>query len=196
MDRRHFLKLTGTAVTGAGIFAASGQIGLPNQSQNMSHEKFKELSVMNLVVAADPFAVTLKDAIVAHLKEKGYNVTDVGATTTKDIPYYESVVPASKLLQEKKVDRAILFCGTGMGMSVIANRFPGVIASCVESVFATKMCRTINNANALCMGAMIWGEWMAKEAVDVFLETPFAEGLPDLADFLKEAEKTVEKIRP
>ena len=151
---------------------------------------------MNIVVSADPFAVTLKDAVVVHLKEKGYKVTDVGATTTKEIPYYEGVVPACKMLQNKEADRAILFCGTGMGMSVIANRFPGVIASCVESVFAAKMCRTINGANALCMGAMIWGDWMAKEAVDVFLETPFAEGLPDLADFLKESAKTVEKIRP
>lgn len=83
-----------------------------------------------------------------------------------------------------------------MGMSIVANRFPGVVGACVESVFATKMCRAINNANALCLGAMIWGEWMAKEAVDVFLSTGFTEGLDPLADFLKDAEKKVDTIRP
>ena len=196
MDRRRFLQLTGTAAAGAGIVFSAGEQNLFAQTQNENNKNKKEISAMNIVVAADPFAVTLKDAVVAHLKEKGYKVTDVGATTDKEIPYYEGVVPACKMLQEKKADRALLFCGTGMGMSVIANRFPGVIASCVESVFATEMCRTINDANALCMGAMIWGEWMAKTAVDVFLETPFAEGLPDLADFLRDAAKKVEKIQP
>ena len=83
-----------------------------------------------------------------------------------------------------------------MGMSVIANRFKGVVASVVESVFAARMCRTINNANTLCLGAMIWGDWMAKEAVDVFLETKFTQGLDGFADFLRDAEKKVDAIRP
>jgi ribose 5-phosphate isomerase B len=100
------------------------------------------------------------------------------------------------MLQEGKAERAILLCGTGMGMAVIANRFKGVVASVVESVYAAGMCRTINNANALCLGSMIWGEWMAQEAVDVFLSRKFTEGLPQFADFLKDAEKKVEAIRP
>jgi len=83
-----------------------------------------------------------------------------------------------------------------MGMSIVANRFKGVVASVVESIFAAKMCRAINNANTLCLGAMIWGDWMAKEAVDVFLETKFTQGLDGFADFLKDAEKKVEAIRP
>jgi ribose 5-phosphate isomerase B len=151
---------------------------------------------MNIVVAADPFALSLKDAIVAHLKKKGHSVIDTGSMVDKEIPYYEAVIPACQMLQEKKADRAVLFCGTGMGMSILGNRFPGVTASCVESVFAAKMCRAINDANALCLGAMIWGEGMAKEAVDVFLNTKFTEGLPELAGFLKEAVQRVEKIRP
>jgi ribose 5-phosphate isomerase B len=66
----------------------------------------------------------------------------------------------------------------------------------VESVFAAKMSRAINNANVLCLGQMIWGEWMAKEAVDVFLKTPFTEGLDAFAGFLKEAVQKVDAIRP
>jgi ribose 5-phosphate isomerase B len=65
----------------------------------------------------------------------------------------------------------------------------------VESVFAAKMCRAINNANALCLGQMIWGEWMAKEAVDTFLKTEFTEGLDGFACFLKEAVQKVDAIR-
>jgi len=63
-----------------------------------------------------------------------------------------------------------------MGMSVIANRFKGVVDSVVESVLAAKMSRAINNANALCLGSVIWGEWMDKEAVDAFLNTKFTAG--------------------
>ena len=147
---------------------------------------------MKIVVAADPFVLEFKNSIIAHLKGKGHEVFDVG----DDIPYYESAQAACKMLQDGTAERAILICGTGMGMSVIANRFRGVVASVVESVYAAGMCRTINNANALCLGAMIWGDWMAKEAVDVFLEREFTEGLEQLADYLRETEVKVDAIRP
>ena len=80
-------------------------------------------------------------------------------------------------------------------MNIIANRFKGITASVVESVFAAKMCRAINNSNVLCLGAMIWGDWMAKEAVQTFLNTKFTEGLEPLADFLNDAYKKVSAIR-
>ena len=69
-------------------------------------------------------------------------------------------------------------------------------ASVVESVFAAKMSRAINNANVLCMGQMIWGEWMAKEAADVFLNTGFTQGMEQFSGFLHEACGKVEAIRP
>ncbi|MDO4588079.1 MAG: RpiB/LacA/LacB family sugar-phosphate isomerase [Planctomycetia bacterium] len=149
---------------------------------------------MKIVFAADPFALSLKKAIVDHLEKNGHEVIDVGATETDSIPYFKSSVAACKVLQAGEASRGILLCGTGMGMSVIANRFKGVRASVVESVFAAKMCRAINDANILCLGAMIWGDWMACEAVDTFLKTNLADGLDDLADFLKETAKTVESI--
>ena len=79
-------------------------------------------------------------------------------------------------------------------MSVIANRFQGIRASVVESVFAARMCRAINDANVLCLGAMIWGDWMACEAVDVFLSTKLGDGLETLKEFLEQAAKKVEAI--
>jgi ribose 5-phosphate isomerase B len=152
---------------------------------------------MKIVFAADPFALSLRKAIVDHLKQNGHEVIDFGASEDNtEIQYYESCVKACEALQRGEGERAILLCGTGMGMNVIANRFKGVRAAVVESVFAARMCRAINDANALCLGAMIWGDWMACEAVDVFLKTKLGDGLEDLKEFLQQAAKTVEKIDP
>ncbi len=161
-----------------------------------STEENKPMDNKNIIVAADPFAMTLKDAISEHLKGKGYAVTDMGAVKGKETPYFDSAQEVCKALQAGKAAHAILFCGTGMGMAIVANRFKGVTAAVVESVFAAKMARVINNANVLCLGQMIWGEWMAKEAVDVFLNTKFTQGLEPLAGFLQDACKKVDAIRP
>ena len=151
---------------------------------------------MKIIIAADPFALTLKKSVVACLKEKGHEVIDLGATEEKTIPYYESCVTACRALQAGQGERAILLCGTGMGMAVIANRFQGITAAVVESVFAARMCRSINNANVLCLGSMIWGDWMAQEAVEAFLSTNLTDGLSQFADFLREAHQKVEAIAP
>lgn len=185
--RRSFVKEAGMIAGGCLLSKAAPAFAV---------ETKKEAPVMKIVVAADPFAVSLKDAMVSHLKGKGYEVVDVGANTAQAVPYYDGAVAACKAIQAGTAAKAILFCGTGMGMSIVANRFKGVTASVVESVFAAKMCRAINNANVLCLGQMIWGEWMAKEAVDVFLKTEFTEGLDGFACFLKEAVQKVDAIRP
>lgn len=150
--------------------------------------------MMNLVIAADPFALDLKEGVKTHLEEQGYNVIDAGASADKEVAYYDGATAACKLIQEGKADRGILFCGTGMGMSIVANKFTGVTASCVESVFAAKMARSINDSNVLTMGAMIVGEWMAKEMVDAWMNTAHTEGLEQFADFLKDAVEKVDAI--
>ncbi len=192
MDRRLFLQ---SAVAGSALPLVLGEAFSALAAENTPVTSASSPS-MKIVIAADPFALTLKDALLAHLKEKGHDVVDVGATKDKEIPYFDSAPVAAKMIQDGKAERAILLCGSGMGMSIVANRFKGVVAAVVESVFAARMCRTINNANALCLGSMIWGEWMAKEAVDVFLATKFTQGLEPIADFLKDAEKKVDAIRP
>ena len=192
MNRRLFLQ---SAVAGSALPLVFGKTASALAAENTS-VTLTPAHAMKIVIAADPFALTLKDSLVAHLNEKGHEVIDFGATQDKEIPYYDSAPIACKMLQEGKAKRAILLCGSGMGMSVIANRFKGVVASVVESVFTARMCRSINNANALCLGSMIWGDWMAKEAVDAFLETEFTQGLEPLADYLRNAEKKVEAIRP
>lgn len=188
MDRRTFLQSV-TAATALGTLALETNVDAQDKLYNTEKDSMKKI-----IIAADPFAVGLKDAIVADLKAQGYDVTDVGSTTEKEIPYYDGAVAACKLLQADKSARGILLCGSGMGMSIVANKFKGISASVVESVFAAKMCRAINNANVLCLGAMIWGEWMAKEAVNVFLNTKFTEGLESLSEFLHDAIKKVDAI--
>ena len=104
---------------------------------------------MNIVIAADPFAVELKDAVVEHLKAKGHTINDVGAQKDQELAYYDCAPTAARVLQEGKAERAILFCGTGAGMTIVANKFKGVNAVCVESVFSARMARVVNDSNAL-----------------------------------------------
>ena len=173
MKRRTFLQ--------TGLGAAAVAAGLP-RSANASEER-----TMNIVVAADPFAVDLKDAVKEHLEKRGFTVADVGAVKGKDTPYYDAAPLAARLLQEGKAERAVLFCGTGAGMCIVANKFKGVNAVCVESVFSAKMARAINDANVITLGAMIVAPWMAKEMVDAWLDTKHTQGLDAFAGFLKDA---------
>lgn len=172
MKRRTFIKAgLGTAAMVAAI----------------SRAEASEEHTMNIVLAADPFAVDLKDAVKEHLETKGYTVLDAGATKDKEMPYYDAAPAAAKLLQSGKAARGVLFCGTGAGMCIVANKFKGVNAVCVESVFSAKMARAINDANVITLGAMIVAPWMAKAMVDTWLETKHTEGLDSFAGFLKDA---------
>lgn len=149
---------------------------------------------MKVIMAADPSAFKLKEALKRHLEDKGHLVSDVGTTSSREVTFYDAAQNACIALQEGKAERGILLCGSGMGVAIVAGKHHGIFAACVESVFAARMCRAINNANVLCLGAMIWGEAMAKEAVDVFLNTAHTQGLPDIKEALIESEKEVCKI--
>lgn len=172
MKRRVFLK--------AGLGAAAVVACISRAEASEEHK-------MNVVLAADPFAVDLKDAVKEHLEKKGYTVLDVGSAKDKEVAYYDAAPPAAMLLQSGKAERGILFCGTGAGMCIVANKFKGVNAVCVESVFSAKMARAINDSNVITLGAMIVAPWMAKAMVDAWLETKHTEGLEDLTEFLKGA---------
>ncbi|MGL4594847.1 MAG: RpiB/LacA/LacB family sugar-phosphate isomerase [Thermoguttaceae bacterium] len=200
MNRRHFLhsaaglSMLGSSLTGL-LPASETTLDVEPNSSTSTILPSKNQNMKKILIAADPFAIQLKDTLLKHLTEKGYEVVDLGATPNSDIPYYESAPKVCKAIQNGDADRAVLLCGTGMGMSIVANRFQGIVASVVESVFAARMCRVINNANVICFGSMIWGDWMAKDALDTFLETKFTDGLSDFADFLKDAEKKVAAIK-
>lgn len=135
---------------------------------------------MKIAIGSDKSGFAAKEAIRAYLVESEIDFDDLG---TKDIdfakPYYEVAVEVATQVQQNKYDRAILICGTGAGMSVVANKYKGVHAVACESVYAAKMSRAINNANVLCMGGWIVGAEMALEMVKAFISTEWCQDLED-----------------
>ncbi|MDP6634858.1 MAG: RpiB/LacA/LacB family sugar-phosphate isomerase [Phycisphaerae bacterium] len=187
MDRRQFLQAASATLAAATIASSL-------EAAEKSPKKAKKEDTMNIVVAADPFALDLKDSVIKHLTEAGHKVTDVGATKDQETAYYDGAAAACKVIQAGKAQRGVLFCGTGMGMSIVANKFKGVTASCVESVYAAQMSRAINDSNVLTMGAMFIAPWKANAMVDAWMNTKHTEGLEGFADFLKQAVKKVDAV--
>ena len=94
-------------------------------------------------------------------------------------PYYQVASEVAPLVQNGTYDKAVLICGTGAGMSVVANKYKGVYAVACEGVYSAKMARAINNANVLCMGGWIVGPEMAVEMTKTFLATDWCQDLED-----------------
>ena len=149
-----------------------------------------------ILMGADPWGFELKNSVKGHLEKKGYEIIDIGMhDKDKEIDYYEVGATAAKKIQEGEAEKGILFCGTGMGVSIVANKFKGISASVIESEFAAKMCKAVNNSNILTMGGMFVSEYKAKMAADMWLETKHTEGFePEMADFLKTSLKEIKKI--
>jgi len=118
----------------------------------------------------------LKEAVKAYLVENGITVRDAGthATTSVDYPDFGARVAAA--VSRGEYARGILICGTGIGMSIVANRFPHVRAALCNDLFSALMGRRHNDANILVMGGRVIGEGLALEIVRVWLETPFEGG--------------------
>ena len=151
---------------------------------------------MRIVVGADVAGLALKDELKKHLQERGdCSVADIGMYNEKEqIPYYEVSATASRMIQNQEADRAILCCGTGMGVAIVANKFKGVYASVVESEFTGLHCNVINNANVLTMGGWVVTPYRAARIVDQWLSASFTEGYDEIADFLQSALDEVKKI--
>ena len=135
---------------------------------------------MKLAIGSDKSGFAVKEAVKAYLTETGAAFDDLGTVDLNEVhPYYRVAGDVAPLVQNGTYDKAILICGTGAGMSVVANKFKGVHAVACESLYAAKMARAINNANVLCMGGWIVGPEMAIEMVKAFLSTEWCEGLED-----------------
>ncbi len=149
-----------------------------------------------ILIGSDKSGYELKEAVKAHLVELGYEVEDCGTTNPENAKGYFVVAPvAAKKVSGGEYDRAILICGTGMGMAVVANKFPGVYAAVCENTYAAKKSRAINNANVLTMGGWITGAVTGCEIADEFLNTSFTQDLePWRQEFLKEAFAGVQEI--
>jgi ribose 5-phosphate isomerase B len=153
---------------------------------------------MKIIIGADFAGFGLKEEVRAHLEEKGIDLIDIGMYNLKDdIPYYEVAATAAKKIQAGEAEKGILFCGTGMGVSIVANKFKGIYASVVESEFTGERCTVINNSNILTMGGWIVSSHRAKKICDLWLDAAFAKGVKELeevSDFLKSAFSEIKKI--
>ncbi|KPA12743.1 Ribose-5-phosphate isomerase [Candidatus Magnetomorum sp. HK-1] len=128
----------------------------------------------SICIGCDHAAVEMKDKIVAYLKKMNIQVEDAGTfDKTKSVDYPDFGISVSKSVAEGKHERGILICGTGLGMSMVANRFAGIRAALCNDLFSAKLCRQHNNANILVMGGRIIGDVLAESIVQTFLETPF-----------------------
>ena len=135
---------------------------------------------MKLTIGSDKSGFAVKEAIKAYLTEAGIDFDDLGTTDLNEVhPYYRVAGDVAPRIQDETYEKAILICGTGAGMSVVANKFKSVHAVACESVYAAKMARAINNANVLCMGGWIVGPEMAVEMVKTFLATEWCQDLED-----------------
>ncbi len=135
---------------------------------------------MKIAIGSDKSGFAVKEAVKAYLKETGACFEDLGTLALDAVhPYYQVAGDVAPLIQNGTYDRAILICGTGAGMSVVANKFKGVYAVACEGVYSAKMARAINNANVLCMGGWIVGPEMAVEMTKTFLATEWCQDLED-----------------
>lgn len=127
-------------------------------------------------IASDHAGLNLRRAIVQHLRDRGHEVRDLGPDSPEscDYPVYARKVCRQVLAAPGSF--GILICGTGVGMSMAANRFPGIRAALCSCEFQARATRQHNNANVLCLGERVTGPAVALEMVDLFLNTAFEGG--------------------
>lgn len=149
-----------------------------------------------IAIGSDKSGFALKEAIKKYLIDSEIVFEDLGTQSMEaGIPYFEVARKVAPKVASGVYEKAILICGTGMGMSVVANKHKGVYAAAVESVYAAKMARAINNARILCLGGWIIGAEMGIEMTKSFLETEFLQNLEDWRQkFLTNAALKVKEI--
>ena len=126
-----------------------------------------------IAIGCDPNAAAQKKMIIAQLKEEGYEVADFGS---EDTIYANTAFAVAEAVREKKCDRGILICGTGIGMSMAANKVKGIRAAVCSEPFTAKMARVHNNCNILAFGARVVGAELAKMIVETWLDAEFEGG--------------------
>lgn len=131
---------------------------------------------MKIAIGADHRGYSAKTGIRALLAEKGLKVIDFGTDSSKPMDYPDSAYAAALAVQKNDCDLGILFCGTGIGMSITANKLHGIRAALCHDELTAQMARRHNNANVLCLPADLVGDALMRRIVEVWLETPFEGG--------------------
>ena len=130
---------------------------------------------MKIAVACDHGGINLKNAVLKEISDK-YDINDFGTYSEDSVDYIVYAEKVASAVQGKTADFGLLFCGTGIGMSLVANKFKGVRAACCSEAFSAEFTRRHNDANVLCLGGRVVSEEKAIELVKFFLNTEFEGG--------------------
>jgi len=131
---------------------------------------------MKIGLGSDHAGFDLKEFLKEQLKKEGYDVVDYGTKVKKSVDYPDFAEKLVRGIQDKEIVMGILICGTGIGMSIIANKFRGIRAARCCTIQDAFLARQHNNANVLTLGGRLLGNELALEITKTFLETPFLKG--------------------
>ncbi len=131
---------------------------------------------LRIAIGSDHGGYEYKEQIVSYLKEKGYECVDVGTYSTDSCDYPVIARAVTTKITTGEADRGILICGTGIGMSIVANKVKGIRAALCGDTFSARASRAHNNSNVLCLGERVIGINLAMDIVDIWLESKFEGG--------------------
>ncbi len=131
---------------------------------------------MKIAVASDHRGVAIKEKILATIVAIGHESIDMGTDTTDSVDYPDFAAKVAQAVSLNQIERGILICGTGMGMCIAANKFPGVRAASCHDDLTAEMSRRHNNANILCLSADLLGDRLVNRMVEIWLKTEFEGG--------------------
>lgn len=129
-----------------------------------------------VAIGADDLGFPLKEVVKAHLEARGCEVVDFGVHDDAPVDYPDVAVEVARAVADGRFGRAILVCGTGIGMAITANKVPGVRAASVSDPYSAERARKSNDAQVLCLGSRVVGTEVAKLLVDHWLDSEFAGG--------------------
>ncbi len=134
------------------------------------------MATKKIVMGSDHAGLSLKLKVIEHLNARGVEVIDVGTYTTDSCSYPDYAIALCKKIQAGEAELGILVCGTGIGMSMAANKHNGIRAACCSDTFSARMTRMHNNANVLCIGERVVGAGLACDLADLFIDTEYLGG--------------------
>jgi ribose 5-phosphate isomerase B len=131
---------------------------------------------MKIALGADHAGYRLKDVIIPYIQSLGHQVLDLGCNCVDSVDYPDYALSVCEKIVSGEADKGILICGTGIGMTIAANKIPGIRCALVHDLFSAKATREHNDSNVLAMGERVIGPGVAQEIVKVWLETEFSQG--------------------
>ena len=129
---------------------------------------------MKIAIGCDHGALALKNKLIDHLTKKGYEVVNFGTDTLDSCDYPDFAAPAAKAVASGDCEKGIVLCTTGIGVSITANKIPGIRCALLSDVMSARMTREHNDTNVMALGAGVVGEMLALEIVDTWLGTEFS----------------------